>query len=384
MIEVKIFNNAFIAGCIAIVIAFFVWGNLIAFLPWFALNLNLADTTFGIYFTLFGFSQIFVSQIAGRIIIPKFGTTKTLIIGTILFSIAPIIFGLAPNGNIFILASIPFGMAMGMIFPTGTILTKLAEEKTSKILQPLFMSFISIGFLIGALSGGIFQYLGFYPPLVICLLSILSLFIIIFIFYYGLPLQFEQFPKSEKFKLPERKIFIYGLYGFIFLATVGIIGDWSALWFKRDLLTSAFIASLAATAWGLGESIGRLLGSRLIQATNQKFAGAYLGIIGCIVFFITILIFNEYVLLLGIFIFAFCSSNFFPVVIRYALSQTSENLNTAASNLSTISMSGFLIGPAIVGYSASTFGLTFNVKILCFIWILNSLALIYSTRKINY
>jgi hypothetical protein len=45
-------------------------------------------------------------------------------------------------------------------------------------------------------------------------------------------------------------------------------------------------------------------------------------------------------------------------------------------------MAGFLVGPAIVGYSASTLGLTFNVQILWFIWSFNSLALLWKTRKI--
>ena len=147
--------------------------------------------------------------------------------------------------------------------------------------------------------------------------------------------------------------------------------------------TTALVASLAVTAWGTGESIGRLLGGKLIELTNQKFVGAYMGIFGCVIFFICILIYNEYVILFGILIFAFCSANFYPVVIRYALSQTSESLNTTASNLVTMCMGGFLIGPAIVGYSATTMGLTFNVKILCIIWILNSMALLYSTRKIS-
>ena len=107
-----------------------------------------------------------------------------------------------------------------------------------------------------------------------------------------------------------------------------------------------------------------------------------MGIIGCVVFFLCILIYNPYVILFGILFFAFCSSNFYPIVIRYALSQTSESINTTASNLVTMCMAGFLIGPAIVGYSASTLGLTFNVQILCFIWLFNSLALLWTTRKI--
>ena len=167
------------------------------------------------------------------------------------------------------------------------------------------------------------------------------------------------------------------------MATVGIIGDWSALWFSRDLQTSALIASLAVTAWGTGESIGRLMGGKLITLTSQRFAGAYLGIIGCLVFFVCILIYNPFVILFGILFFAFCSANFYPIVIRYALSQTTESINTTASNLVTMCMAGFLIGPAIVGYSASTLGLTFNVQILCVIWFFNSIALLFTTRHIR-
>ncbi len=167
------------------------------------------------------------------------------------------------------------------------------------------------------------------------------------------------------------------------MATVGIIGDWSALWFSRDLKSTAFIASLAVGAWGAGESIGRLLGSKLIYYTSEKFVSAYMGIFGCVFFLICIFIFNQYLLLIGIAIFAFCSSNFYPIVIRYALKQTDESINTTASNLVTMSMGGFLIGPAIVGYSASTMGLTFNVTILCFLWILNSIGLLITTRNIK-
>lgn len=381
--ETKIYNNAFISACISIFIPLFVWGNIIAFLPWLVNNLKLPDSTLGFLFMFFAMMQIIVSQISGRIIIPKIGSKNTLAIGMLIFATSPFFFGLAYNNYSFILSSIPTGIALGLIFPTCTAITGLVELKTKKILQPLFSAFISIGFLFGALSSGLFQYNNFYPPYVICSLSIFAIIGVILIFVYGLPNEFENFEKSEKFRFPERKIMLFGLYGFIFMASVGIIGDWSALWFSRDLKTTALVASLAVTAWGTGESIGRLLGGKLIELTNQKFVGAYMGIFGCVIFFICILIYNEYVILFGILIFAFCSANFYPVVIRYALSQTSESLNTTASNLVTMCMGGFLIGPAIVGYSATTMGLTFNVKILCIIWILNSMALLYSTHKIS-
>ena len=381
--EEKVYNKAFISACISIFIPLFVWGNIIAFLPWLVRSLQLPDSTLGFLFMVFALNQILVSQITGRIIIPKIGSRKTLIIGMLIFATSPFFFGLASNNIFFIISSFPTGIAMGMIFPTCTAITGLVEEKTKKILQPLFGAFLSMGFLFGALSSGTFQYYNFYPPIVICSLSVFVLSGIFLIFYFGLPSTYENFQKTEKFRLPENKILLFGLYGFVFMATVGIIGDWSALWFARDLKTTALVASLAVTAWGAGETIGRLSGGKLIEYTNQKFVGAYLGIIGCTIFFLCVLTFNEYLILFGILLFSFCSANFYPVVIRYALSQTTESLNTTASNLVTMSMAGFLIGPAIVGYSASTMGLTFNVQILCLIWVLNSLALLFTTRNIT-
>ena len=136
--ETKIYNNAFISACISIFIPLFVWGNIIAFLPWLVNNLKLPDSTLGFLFMFFAMMQIIVSQISGRIIIPKIGSKKTLALGMLIFATSPFFFGLAYNNYSFILSSIPTGIALGLIFPTCTAITGLVELKTKKILQPLF------------------------------------------------------------------------------------------------------------------------------------------------------------------------------------------------------------------------------------------------------
>jgi len=45
----KIYINAFISACISIFIPLFVWGNIIAFLPWLANELNLLDSSLGFF-----------------------------------------------------------------------------------------------------------------------------------------------------------------------------------------------------------------------------------------------------------------------------------------------------------------------------------------------
>ena len=75
------------------------------------------------------------------------------------------------------------------------------------------------------------------------------------------------------------------------------------------------------------------------------------------------------IILLGLLILGFASSNFFPIVIRVALNNTKDNVNTAAANLATIGFLGFLIGPAIVGYTSEIYSIDANTKVISVIWI---------------
>ena len=65
------------------------------------------------------------------------------------------------------------------------------------------------------------------------------------------------------------------------------------------------------------------------------------------------------------------------------LKYTNESISITAANITTIEFSGFLIGPAIIGFSAETFGLTFNVIALCFIWAFNGLLFIYFINQLK-
>ena len=88
-----------------------------------------------------------------------------------------------------------------------------------------------------------------------------------------------------------------------------------------------------------------------------------------LIYLIIIMYGNIYFILLGLLILGFASANFFPIVIRVALNNTKDNLNTAAANLSTIGFLGFLVGPAIVGYTSEIYSISANTKIISFIWV---------------
>ena len=83
-------------------------------------------------------------------------------------------------------------------------------------------------------------------------------------------------------------------------------------------------------------------------------------------------------ILLGLFLLGFATANFFPIVIRIALRKTTDNINTAAANLSTIGFLGLLIGPAIDGYTSEIFSITTNTQAISIIWIILFLMFLYT------
>ena len=379
--EKKLHFNNFISASISIFIPIFIWGNTVSHFPWIIEKLDFTNSTIGFLLMYFSIIQLISSQTAGRIIIPKIGTRNTLIIGIIIFSISPITFGLSNSKTLFLLSCLPTGIGFGLVQTTTTIITRNAEEKTGLILQTYLSAFLTLGFLCGALCSGIYRHLSFDSHYLFFTLIFIALGSTFFIFYFGLKPNFEENNEIEKIKIPEKNILIYGLYMFIFMGTVMALVDWAPLWFERELLTTSLIASLTIVCWSGGETMGKFLGAKLIILTNEKIIGAYIPLFGSLIYVLIIFYGNIYLILIGLFLLGFATANFFPIVIRIALRKTTDNINTAAANLSTIGFLGLLIGPAIVGYTSEIFSITTNTQVISIIWIILFLMFIYTIRN---
>ena len=367
--ENKLYLNSFFSACIAMFVPIFIWGNTVSHFPWIIEKLNFTNRTIGFLLMYFSIVQLISSQIAGRLIVPKIGTRNTLVIGILIFSFSPITFGLSNNVYFFLMSCFPTGIGFGFIYTTATIVTNNAEIKTKYILQTYLSAFLSLGFLTGGLCSGLYRTLDFNSYYLFVALIFVAISSSYIIFKLGLEKSNENIEKMERLKIPEKNILIYSLYLFIFLGTVMALVDWAPLWFERELLTTSLIASLTIVCWASGETIGKFLGAKMIGYTSEKIVGGYMPFIGSIIYFVIILYGNIYLILLGLLILGFASSNFFPIVLRVALNNTKDNVNTAAANLATIGFLGFLIGPAIVGYTSEIYSIDANTKVISVIWI---------------
>ncbi|MBL6675412.1 MAG: MFS transporter [Alphaproteobacteria bacterium] len=366
----KIYFNSFYSSCLALFIPAFIWGNTVSHFPWIIEKMNFANTTIGFFLMFFSIIQLISSQLAGRLIVPKFGSKITLLIGVLFFSLSPITFGLSNNIYFFLLSGLPTGIGFGFLFTTTAAVTKIAEEKTNKILQTYLSAFMTLGFLCGGLCSGLYRFMEFDSHYLFSFLVILGFLCSYFVYSLALRRDYESIESVEKIRMPENNIIIFSFYLFVFWATVMALVDWAPLWFERELFTTSLIASLTIVSWASGETIGKFFGAKMINLSSEKMVGGYMPLIGSIIYFGIILYGNIYLILFGLFLLGFASANFFPIAIRVALRNTTDNLNTAAANLTTFGFLGLLVGPALLGFTSELFSITRNTQVISIIWII--------------
>ena len=60
----------------------------------------------------------------------------------------------------------------------------------------------------------------------------------------GLPKYLDFKGEGEILKIPEKNVLIFGFLLFVIFGSNGIIIDWSALWFTKELSAPIYLASL--------------------------------------------------------------------------------------------------------------------------------------------
>ena len=361
----------------------FIIGVYFVHIPWNIDRLNITESQLGFGIFIFGIFNFFSNQISGRVIVPKIGTTKTIVIGILIFSFCPLLLISVPNYNTFLISWIPFGISIGLLFPTMQTQISIIEEKTSKIVTPLFQACFSAGSLFGALCAAFFIQNISDPRITFVLIGTFFFIYILIILTFGMKKQIEPIQKILKFKLPSGNVFIYGFLLMMNFATLGIIIDWSPVWLTKDLKAPLYLGGIIILFFNLGEIFARVLASKLIIFLNEQIVGGYFSLFSCIILGLSVVTMNLHFIIPGMILFGFGTANFVAIVYRQAIKSSNEPINLTVSNLATLGFAGFIFGPVIVGYMAEYYGLTFNMYVLSVIWAINGLLLLYLMNKDN-
>ena len=366
--DLKIYNKAKLATYIAIFIPLFMWVFLLGHIPIIYEKLELTETSWGVFLLIFGSSQILSGQFFSRFITPKQGTRKLIVYGLILFSITFFFIIFVKNYYVFLFIASALGTSMGLIMPSSNSHLSLIEEKTGDFLQPIFWAFMSMGGVAGAILAIVLLKVNVNIEWSFFFVFVVGIVVSFFVYFFGLPKKNDFFGGAENFRLPDKKVILFGIILFCEFSTVGIIMEWSPLWMIGDLNAPLYLGALILVAFHGGEIPSRLIGAKLINYFGEMKIGFHLVILGCVALFISITTMNYLIITIAAFIFGFATGNTNPIVIKQAIRSTDENIPTTIANLMTLAFSGLMIGPGLVGLSAKYIGMTFNMYLLPMIW----------------
>ncbi|MDC0497982.1 MFS transporter [Alphaproteobacteria bacterium] len=363
----KIFRRATFAVILCSAYPMLIVGCYFGLIPWNMERLQIDESDLGFAILTFGASFLISNQIAGRVLVPRFGTKKIMTFGIIIISFSNIILVSAPAYYILLLAHIPAGIGWGSSGPIGGIHTQLIEKHSGKIISPYYAMGFSIGIFLGGILAGFVLGYNIYPPYVFSILFILSIFVAVIIYINSLPNDLDFKGEGEKLKIPERNVLIFGFLLFILFGSNGIIIDWSALWFTKELNAPLYLASLGLIFLSLGGIFATLFSNQLINLFSEKIVGCYFVIFGSVILLGAIVIGNFYTILITFFIYGFATANLVPIIIRQAVKHSTESIPTTVTNLITMGFSAMLFAPALIGFIAETYSLTINMYALCII-----------------
>ena len=365
--EVKIFRRATFALIISSTYPMIVVGCYFGVTPWTLNRLSMDESDFSFAILLFGVFFIISNQIAGRILVPKYGTKLIMSLAFPLVTFSTFLAIISSSYFYFLLTFIPAGIGWGASGPIGGIHSQLIEKHFKKIITPYYAMGFNLGILVGGSLAGIIMRNNYEPNLFFGILSFLSLFVSIFVYMFGLPRNLDFKGEGEKFKIPETNVLLFGFLLFFVFGSGGIIMDWSTLWLSKDLNAPLYLASMGLIFFSIGGIFANLFSNSLIKLFTEKVVGCHFVMLGASIMFLSLLTNNFYIILAVLSLYGFAIANLVPIVIRQAVKQSSESIPMTVTNLITIGLSSTMIMPAAIGFLAETLSLTLNMYLLCII-----------------
>ncbi len=365
--ETKIFRKATIASIITSAYPMIVVGCYFGITPWNMKRLSIDETDLSFSILIFGLFFVISNQIAGRILVPKYGTKLVMSLAFPLITFSTLLAIISSSYFYFLLTFISAGIGWGGSGPIGGIHCQLIEKHFKKIITPYYAMGFNIGILVGGGLAGVIMRYNFEPYIFFIVLSFSSILVAFLVFYLGLPNDLDFKGEGEIFKIPESNVILFGFLLFFVFGSGGIIMDWSTLWLSKDLKTPLYLASMGLIFFSIGGILANLFSNTLIDLFTEKVVGCHFVMIGASIMFLSLLTNNFYIILVVLCIYGFAIANLVPIVIRQAVKQSNESIPMTVTNLITIGLSSTMIMPAAIGFLAETFSLTLNMYLLSII-----------------
>jgi fucose permease len=166
------------------------------------------------------------------------------------------------------------------------------------------------------------------------------------------------------FVRPPRKLLALGVLAFACLLIEGASADWSAVYLRDELGTTAAVAAIGFTAFSVTMTLGRIFGDRLVDRFGPEAIVRAGGSIAAIGFGLALVAAAPVAAIAGFACLGAGMSGVVPIVFRAAGHVPGMAAGLGLAAVSSTGYLGFLVGPPTIGGLAELTGLPTALSVL--------------------
>ncbi|WP_297107474.1 MFS transporter [uncultured Devosia sp.] len=292
----------------------------------------------------------FAGPLVGRI-----GARTAILTGFIFYSIAAGLPVLAPDPILLFIALMLAGSSISFVELGLNVQADLVEKSTGTMIMNTSHGFWSLGIMAGSLIGSGFAGAGVAPAVAVPLLAAIALPVAL-VSAIALPVLHDapsqgEAPRSA-WSLPSPALIGVCLFVFGITMTEGAMADWSAIFLRDALDAEGGLVGLGYSVFALMVAAGRFGGDTLKRrfgSVNTARLCGTLAVAGAVLLFVAP---SVELALIGFGIIGVGVSVGFPLAVTAAAGIGDRAASANVAVLSFVALTGFLIGPPLIGFVA--------------------------------
>ncbi|MFI9117442.1 MFS transporter [Streptomyces venezuelae] len=336
-----------------------VTGSFATRIPWIQEHAGVSAGQLGLALAFPALGASLAMPLAGAVS-HRFGARTALRGLLTLWTLALTLPSLAPNVWGLCAALFVYGATAGMSDVAMNALGVETENRLGKSIMSSLHGMWSAGALIGSAAGTVAAHLGGDARLH-HLIAALVLTALGLLFCQGV-LDMRSTPDDEappRFSLPPKSALVIGAVGFCAVFAEGASLDWSAVYLRDELGTSAGLAAASTTAFALTMTVARLAGDRVVDrfgAVRTVRVGGAVATLGGV---LVVLAPHAALAMAGFGLIGLGVAVVVPLAFA-AAGRSGPNPSQAIAGVATITYTSGLIAPSAIGGIADATSLVFS------------------------
>lgn len=259
---------------------------------------------------------------------------------------------------------VAFGAANGAMDVAMNAHAVAVEKKLGRTVMSSFHALFSLGGLMGSGSAILLLSLGLTPTVHMACAGGLALLAVLASARTLLPASADEGGSAHAFALPRGPMLWLGGVSFFVLMSEGAMADWSAVYLRNSLQSTAGLAGAGYAVFSLAMAAGRLTGDRLVTALGPVRLVRAGGALAAVGLGGALLLHHPVAAMFGFGCVGLGLSNLVPVLFSAAGRLKGSAAGVAIAAVSTTGYGGFLAGPPMVGFLADHLGLPGALAVL--------------------